>query len=78
MSSTITVNVKLFAVFRTGRFSSSAIVCPTDTSVASLADELSIPLDEIGIIMVGEKQVKPGHQLRNGDDCAIYPLIGGG
>jgi molybdopterin converting factor small subunit len=72
------VTVKLFASFRTGRFSVEAGDYPDGTTVADVAESLHLPQSELGIIMINNRHVKIDRQLAEGDTLALFPLLGGG
>ena len=72
------VTVKLFATFRTGRFLAESIEYPDGTTVAEIAQGLKIPEEQLGIMLVNSRHVKPLHRLSDGDTLALFPLLGGG
>ena len=72
------ITVKLFASFRTGRFSVEEREYPEGTSIGQVADDISLPRDEIGIIMVNSRHAKLERVLEDGDILALFPLLGGG
>ena len=72
------ITVKLFASFRTGRFSIETADYPEGTTVADVAKGLNLPRSELGIIMINNRHVKIDQQLAEGDTLALFPLLGGG
>jgi sulfur-carrier protein len=72
------ITVKLFASFRTGRFSIEQREYPAGTTVAQIAAELGLPEQELGIMLVNSRHVKLNHVLADGDTLALFPLLGGG
>jgi sulfur-carrier protein len=72
------LTIKLFASFRTERFAIEDRVYPEGTSVGSIVEELCIPADELGIVMVNSRHVKLAYVLGEGDTLALFPLLGGG
>jgi len=72
------ITVKLFASFRTGRFSVEEREYPEGTSIGQVADDISLPREEIGIIMVNSRHAKLERVLEDGDILALFPLLGGG
>jgi molybdopterin converting factor small subunit len=72
------ITVKLFASFRTGRFDIETGDYPVGTTVADVADSLSLPHSELGIMMVNNRHVKLDRVLVEGDTLALFPLLGGG
>lgn len=74
----IHVGVKLFAMFRVGRFVSETRCYPAGTRIVDIIRGLEIPEPEIGIIMLNAKHAEPDKQLTDGDSLGIFPLVGGG
>lgn len=72
------VTVKLFATFRSGRFSIETRDCRPGTKVGQIVEELGIPKEELGIILVNSRHVDLEYQLQDGDVLALFPLVGGG
>ena len=72
------ITVKLFASFRTGRFSVEEREYPEGTSIGQVADDISLPREEIGIIIVNSRHAKLERVLEDGDILALFPLLGGG
>ncbi len=74
----MTLTVKLFATFRQGRFEVAQLERPAGSTVGSLADDLRIPREEIGIVLVKGRHAELDHQPTAGDTVSIFPLVGGG
>ncbi|TWJ19112.1 MoaD/ThiS family protein [Geobacter argillaceus] len=72
------VIVKLFASFRTGRFVIEERAYPDGTTVGRVVEELGLPEQELGIMLVNSRHVKLDHQLADNDTLALFPLLGGG
>ena len=72
------VTVKLFASFRTGRFAIEDRIYPEGTTVGNVVEELGIPTEELGIVMVNSRHVQLSYVLGEGDMLALFPLLGGG
>jgi molybdopterin converting factor small subunit len=72
------ITVKLFASFRTGRFCAEEREYPEGTTIGMVADDISLPRAEIGIIMVNSRHAKLERVLADGDILALFPLLGGG
>jgi molybdopterin converting factor small subunit len=72
------VTVKLFATFRQGRFSIETREYPPGTSVGQIVDEIDLPREQLGIILVNSRHVALEHELAEGDTLALFPLVGGG
>ncbi len=70
--------VKLFATYRTGRFSVEEREYPPGTTVATIVKELELPEEELGIILVNSRHTDLAHVLSDGDILALFPLLGGG
>lgn len=72
------ITLKLFATFRTGRFSEEKREYPPGTRVTDIVSELRIPEQEIGMIMLNSRHAELEQELREGDSLALFPLVGGG
>jgi molybdopterin synthase sulfur carrier subunit len=72
------ITVKLFATFRQGRFSIETREYPPGTRVGQIVEEIGIPKNELGIILVNSRHVDLTHELGEGDTLALFPLVGGG
>lgn len=72
------VTVKLFAFFRAGRFKVEEREYPEPTTVSEVIEGLGINLDEIGITMINSRHCQFETLLQEGDNLAIFPVIGGG
>ena len=49
-----------------------------DATVADLATQLGLPLQEIKIVMVNGRQCEVDTPMRDGDRVAYFPAVGGG
>jgi molybdopterin converting factor small subunit len=72
------VTVKLFATFRTERFDIETRQYPDGTTVEQIVDELRLPREQLGILMVNSRHVDLDRVMRDGETLAIFPLVGGG
>ncbi len=72
------ITVKLFASFRTGRFITASREVPAGIVIADVINQLQIPAQEIGTIMLNNRHADPGQPLQEGDRLALFPLVGGG
>lgn len=72
------VTVKLFASFQIGRFKKEEREYPEQTRIATIIEELKIPPEEVGILLVNSVHAKADKALAAGDVLAIFPLVGGG
>ncbi len=72
------VTVKLFASFQAGRFNKEIRDYPDQTSISSIVQELNIPEEEVGILLLNAVHADFGQSLTDGDILAIFPLVGGG
>ena len=72
------VAVKLFAGFQKDRFTISEMDLPAGTTVQAVVDQLEIPTEEIGVVMVNSRHVGFERELAPDEILAIFPIIGGG
>jgi len=72
------ITVKLFATFRIDRFDIAERDYPAGTTVAAIVDDLELPRDQLGILMVNNRHVELDREMSDGETLAIFPLVGGG
>jgi molybdopterin synthase sulfur carrier subunit len=72
------LTVKLFATFRSGRFDVAQLEEPAGVTVGMIVDELRIPRQEIGILLVSGRHADLDHRATAGETISIFPLLGGG
>ncbi len=72
------IQVRLFAVFREGRFSNKDLDFPDGTSLGDVLTHLDIVRANVGILMVNGKGEPNEHVLADGDVIAVFPAVGGG
>lgn len=72
------ITVKLFATFRAGRFDIEERDYPAGTTVAQVVEQLELPVEKLGILMVNHVHVELEKALADGETLAIFPLVGGG
>ncbi|HEX9399798.1 MAG TPA: MoaD/ThiS family protein [Anaeromyxobacter sp.] len=72
------VTIKLFAMFREGRFETAERECPPGTTIGGLVDGLGIAREEIGVLLLGGRHAALEQVTASGDTIAIFPLLGGG
>jgi molybdopterin synthase sulfur carrier subunit len=74
----IQVTVKLFAGFRRERFTSRVLDCAPGVSAGRIADDLEIPVGELGIVLVNGRHAETDRPLQDGETLSLFPQIGGG
>lgn len=72
------VTVRLFANFQEGRFDQAPRECAAGTRVGDVVDELRIPRELIGVLLVNRRHAGFDRELSAGDVMSVFPLIGGG
>jgi len=72
------ITIKLFATFRVGRFDVVTRDYPAGTRIADIVTELHIPEKEIGMVMLNNRHAELDQELHEGDNLALFPLVGGG
>ncbi|ABB31284.1 thiamine S protein [Geobacter metallireducens RCH3] len=72
------ITVKLFAMFRVGRFAAGTYKYRDGITPADIAGELKIPEKDVGIVLVNSRHAKLDHRLFEGDTLSLFPLVGGG
>jgi molybdopterin synthase sulfur carrier subunit len=72
------VTLKLFATFRTGRFTIETREYVQGKTVRGVIEDLSLPEDDIGATLINGIHVEEDCELKDGDTLSIFPLVGGG
>ena len=72
------VEVRLFAVFREGRFSRKTLDLSAGTTLGDLLDQLSIPREDVSVPLVNGRYSEMERELATDDVVAVFPAIGGG
>jgi sulfur-carrier protein len=74
----MSLTIKLFATFQRDRFDVASRDYPPGTTLAAIAEDLGIALEEIGVLLVGGRHAELAYAPVPGDTVAIFPLLGGG
>ena len=74
----MTVEVRLFASFRQGRFKTKQLDLPDGSDIAALLKQLSIQADSVGILLVEGMDAAVETELSPGKTVSIFPALGGG
>ena len=72
------VEVRLFAIFRQGRFNRTAMDLPEGTPLRDLILQLEIPEKEVSLPLVNGQYSPLDRVLAAGDVVALFPAVGGG
>jgi hypothetical protein len=72
------VTVKLVGIFRIGRFNEAAREILPGTRVGEVADELGIPDQLLGIVLINDIHAGVNDVLDDGDTLCLLPLLDGG
>jgi sulfur-carrier protein len=72
------VTVKLFATLRDGLFDEEVREYGPGTTVASIINELKLPLDRVKVVFVNNRHAAKDRELKDGDILALFPPTGGG
>jgi molybdopterin synthase sulfur carrier subunit len=77
------VEVRLFASLRkyhpnSGDGAAFTLELGDKASLGDLVNQLKVPRQEIGVLMVNGRWQKENYPLNDGDRIGLFPLIGGG
>ena len=72
------IKVKLFAMFREGRFDEKELELPQGGSLADLMEHLKIPKKDSKVLLVNGLSASVKDKLSDADVVAIFPMIAGG
>lgn len=70
--------IKLFATLRTGRFDEFLLDLEEQTTISDLLMMLKIEKKEAAIIFINGIHGDYDSVIKNGDEVAVFPPIGGG
>lgn len=72
------IEVRVFATLREGR-DKIIMMDPADVQCASdIIKKLSIPPEEVSILLINGFHQKPDASVKDGDVVALFPPVGGG
>ncbi len=74
----ITITVKLFAFFRENRFKKQEQTFPATMTVREIIQRQGINPEEVGVTMINSRHCTLDQTPVQGDQLAIFPVIGGG
>jgi len=72
------VEVRLFAVFRDGRFKKRVMDLPDGSRLRDVLQRLDIAADDVSIALVNGQHSELDRQLASDDVFAAFPALGGG
>ena len=72
------VDVKLVGLFQTGRFKQRTCVYPEGVTAQEIFDDLQLPQQHLGIILIDGLHAERTTVLTEGDQLVLMPLLGGG
>ena len=72
------IKVRLFAMFREGRFDEKDLELPQDSSLADLMEYLKIPEKDSKVLLLNGLSASVKDKLSDDDVVAIFPMIAGG
>ena len=72
------IEVRLFANLRKGREKVYFMDPKSVATVQDVMDALSIPRDDVNILLVNGFHQKPETKLKNEDIVSLFPAVGGG
>ncbi len=72
------ITVKLVGLFRIDRFKEELKEYPSGVRVVEVIDNLKLPKDVLGIILVNGVHAGEQDILKEGDTLSILPLLDGG
>lgn len=72
------INVKLVGLFQDGRFRQEDRVYPQGVKVQAVIEELQLPSQHFGIILVNGVHAARETALRDGDRLVLMPIVDGG
>jgi len=74
----IKIEIKLFGVFRIGRFKKSEFEYPINTKVRDVVIDLQLTDNLLGTVLINEIHSDVNAELNDGDSLSLLPILGGG
>jgi molybdopterin converting factor small subunit len=74
----ITLTIKLYGVFRIGRFKEDQLDFAAGVSVDEVVEQLQLNRQLLGIILINDKHADLDATLAAGDTLALLPILEGG
>ncbi len=72
------INVKLVGLFQTGRFKQADCDYPQDTRVHEVVEDLQLPRQHFGIVLINGVHADREAVLNEGDQLVLMPIVDGG
>lgn len=72
------VRIKLYGVFRIDRFKEEVRDYPAGTPVRAVVEELRLPEQLLGIVLINGVHAGLDDALQDGDALSLLPILGGG
>ncbi len=72
------ITISLHGIFRIDRFKLAVRSYPADTKVQEIIDDLKIPINLLGIIIINGVHAEANATLCDGDTIKLLPLLEGG
>lgn len=72
------IKIKLFASLRVERFGEDVRECSQGSDVRRVVEDLSLPEEKIGIILLNGRHARLDDLLSEGDVLSLLPLVDGG
>ena len=72
------INVKLIGLFQIGRFKQQDREYPADTKVLDIVEDLQLPQQHLGIVLINGVHDDIETVLTEGDHLVILPFVDGG
>ena len=72
------IRVRLSGAFRIGRFKEEEREYPRGTIIQQVVDELELPEQILGIVLINGIHADFGDELQEGDILALLPIVDGG
>ena len=72
------IDVKLVGIFQIDKFKQKSCVYPTGTRAQDVFDDLQLPKQHLGIVLINGLHASSDTLLSEGDRLVLLPLLGGG
>ena len=74
----VQVEVRLFAVFREGRFKKRMLDLPDGSHLGDIVQHLNIPAEAVSLSLINGRHSPMDQALEDKDIVSLFPAVGGG
>jgi molybdopterin converting factor small subunit len=74
----VKITVRLFGVFRIGRFKEEVAELPAGSTAGAVVERLAMRTQLLGTVLINGRHARLDDPLSDGDELTLLPILGGG